>query len=48
MMASTSAAGSSPGPLSGVPKIGIQPRWPYSQLAGGRMIGMTTKMPHSP
>ena len=48
MIASTSEAGSIPGPLSGVPKNGIQPRWPWSQLAIGRTSGITTKMPHRP
>ena len=47
-MARTSVAGSSPGPLSEVPKNGIQPRVSLSQLASGRIAGMTTKMPHRP
>ncbi len=48
MIASTSAAGSKPGPLRAVPKNGIQPRCPCSQSASGRTNGMTTKIPHSP
>ena len=48
MMASTMAAGSRPGPLSDVPKNGMNPRYSLSQFAAGRMTGMTTKMPHRP
>ena len=47
-MASTKAAGSMPGPLSEVPKNGNQPRLSFSQLAIGRIAGITTKMPHRP
>ena len=47
-MARTSAAGNSPGPLSDEPKNGIQPKVSYSQLAIGRIAGITTKMPQRP
>src|SRR6266436_130833 len=48
MIARTKAAGRSPGPLSEVPKNGNQPRLSLSQLAIGRIAGITTKMPHRP
>ena len=48
LIASTSAAGSRPGPLSWVPKNGMKPSVSCSQLATGRISGMTTKMPHRP
>jgi hypothetical protein len=38
----------SPGPLSEVLKNGIQPTVSLSQLAIGRIAGITTKMPHRP
>ena len=48
MMANTSAAGKSPGPPREEPKNGIQPKVSLSQLAIGRIAGITTKMPHRP
>ena len=48
MIANTMAAGSSPGPLNEVPKNGMKPRCSLSQLAAGRMVGITTKIPHRP
>jgi hypothetical protein len=48
MMARTKAAGKSPGPLREEPKNGIHPKVSLSQLAIGRIAGITTKMPHRP
>ena len=47
-MARTRVAGRSPGPLSEVLKNGIHPTVSCSQLAIGRIAGMTTKMPQRP
>ena len=48
LMASTSAAGSRPGPLRDVPKKGIQPSSVFSHAVSGRMAGITTEMPQRP
>ena len=48
MIARTRAAGASPGPLSVVPKNGIQLTFSKSQAATGRSAGTTTNNPHSP
>ena len=48
MIESTSAAGSTPGPLRSVPNGGIHPIFKCSQLQPGRMSGITTNKPHNP
>src|SRR3984893_2788442 len=44
MMARTIEAGSNPGPLRSVPKIGIHHRCECNHCAGGRTNGITTKI----
>ena len=48
MIERTRAAGNIPGPLSVVLKKGTQPSFALSQLAGGRIRGITTKIPQRP
>lgn len=48
IIVNTIAAGNIPGPVSGVLKIGSQPKTELSHPPIGLRMGITTKIPHKP